>query len=187
MDAHEATKYGTAEDLSMYLIDIDPEELDDLPPLAVINGNIDTLSFLLNNGIGDPVELLEMAEEEDDIDMITYLRGIVGLDDEEYRDDGWEEYNRGEEEEERPYSTIRPIYDSEIDEAIANDDLDFVKESLDVEMTDIEEVGEIAAYYGNYHILRYALKFGANDIPRMIRSAEKGGHTDVVDYLEQIE
>jgi hypothetical protein len=32
MDAHEATKYGTAEDLSMYLIDIDPEELDDLPP-----------------------------------------------------------------------------------------------------------------------------------------------------------
>lgn len=176
MDINSIAREGSADELAIYMIDEDLFDMEELPYEAVMGNNVDTLSFLLNNGVGDAEELLQVAEEEGYPDVIRYLRSIVMEDVPEDVEitDSMENFD--------PYQ-----YMSEVEQSIITDDIDFVKEALEIGSTDIEEVGALSARHANYHILKYALKFGANDFDRMMREAYEAGHPEVAGYLESID
>lgn len=71
-------------------------------------------------------------------------------------------------------------YPPTLEDAVADDDIDMVKDFLHKKEVTINEVASMASRYNNGHILRYALKHGADNYNEMIDMAVDH---DLVSYL----
>lgn len=174
MDIIDIASSGTAEELQMAILEFGYDDLDNLAYEAVLSGNLDTLSFLVENGIGNIDDLIDVAEEEgrDNITSYLVLQRSNQIDNEFMYD---------------PFSKEETPVMSPLEKAISSDDLDTIKRMLETSQTDIEEVARLSILYSNIHILKYALKRGANDFQKMIDTAKEIDRDDIVDYLESVD
>lgn len=158
MDLYDLARNGETDMLAVLLMD--QGEVANITELAIasIEGNhIDTLQFLIDNGADDIDYLYDIALSLGRSKIVEYLEATM----------------EGEEQ-------SGPLG---LEDAVADDDIDTIKDLLRKGDVTINDVGEMASRYNNRHILRYALKFGADAYDRMISATDD---PDLIEYLEDM-